>query len=283
MQIINNEKNYSSVNTGSVCLVQRVFELKNMTWEEAEEELKLADYVLLPIGSNEQHSLHLPLKTDTAMTYEITKKIVHRASPDLRIVVAPKLSYGISEHHMHFAGTISLKEETLLALVSDICTSLQKHQVKNIILLNGHGGNRALLEIGATQLQTKLDANILLINWWVLASDIIKKTVKSKTWGHSCEVETSLAMHLIPNVVKVKKIQTPSVTPNNIDLSPLGYEERFSPSPVRYWEELTNTGSLGDPRQASSDFGLQLVNVISERLVYSLIRFKHNNLTDFPS
>jgi creatinine amidohydrolase len=259
-----------------------VFELKNMTWEEAENELKLADYVLFPIGSNEQHSLHLPLKTDTAMTYVIAKQIVKRASPDLRIVVAPKLSYGISEHHMHFPGTVSLKEETLLVIVSDICTSLKRHQVKNIIILNGHGGNRALLEIAATQLQTKLAINILLINWWILASDIIKKKVKSKTWGHSCEVETSLAMHLIPNAVKVKKIKTPSITPNNIDLTPLGYEERFAPSPVHYWEELTDTGALGDPCQASSEFGAQLVDVISERLVYSLIRFKHNNLADFP-
>ncbi|MFQ6075109.1 MAG: creatininase family protein [Candidatus Bathyarchaeia archaeon] len=262
---------------------QSQFELEGMTWEEAGEALRETDYVVVPIGSNEQHALHLSLQTDIAMAYEVAKRVVERSKPDLKIVIAPKVPYGVSEHHMHFPGTISLKHETLLAVVSDVCESLKRHGVKNIVLMNGHGGNRAILDVAATKLQRELDVNILVVNWWTLASDITKREVKSERWGHSCEVETSMAMHLIPETVRVERTRKPTVRPRHIDLKPLGYEERFSPSPVRYWEDLTDTGALGDPAQASEDFGARLVDTIVERLVYSLKSFKKKHQDDFPA
>lgn len=260
-----------------------LYELEGMTWEEAGEALGEADYVVVPIGSHEQHALHLSLQTDIAMAHEVAKRVVERSGPDLRILIAPRVAYGVSEHHMHFPGTISLRHETLLALVSDVCESLKRHGLRNIVLMNGHGGNRATLEVAATELQRELDMNILVVNWWTLASDITRREVKSERWGHSCEVETSLAMHLIPETVRKDRIRKPSVRPRHIDLKPLGYEEPFSPSPVRYWEDLTDTGALGDPAQASEELGARLVDTIVERLVYSLKSFKEKNRDDFPA
>ncbi len=259
------------------------FELEKMTWEEAKGALREADYILIPIGSNEQHSLHLTLQTDIALAYEVSKRVVEKSTPDLKLLIAPKIPIGWSEHHMHFPGTITLRPETLLALVSDTCESLRRHGIKNVAIINGHGGNRGVLDIAATKLQRELDMHVLVFNYWTLANDIIRKEVKSDTWGHSCEVETSFAMYLIPETVKRERIKKPKVKSQYIDLSHLGYGERLSPAPVRYWEDVTDTGATGDPTQASGELGAKLIGAIVERITYSLGQFKKRHKGDFPA
>ncbi|UCH01637.1 MAG: hypothetical protein JSV20_07230, partial [Candidatus Bathyarchaeota archaeon] len=64
---------------------------------------------------------------------------------------------------------------------------------------------------------------------------------------------------------------------------PLQYEERFTPQPVRYWEDVSDTGALGDPTQATEEFGATLINTILERLQYALKMYKERHTDDFPA
>lgn len=259
-------------------MVNRPSELINMTWEEVERVLEDTDYVIVPVGSCEQHSLHLMLQTDAALAYEVSTRIVEKSSPDLKLLIAPTIPIGWSEHHMHFSGTLTLRPETLLAIISDICRSLKRHKIKNVVLINGHGGNRTVLEMAATRLQRELDMNVLIFNYWTLATDVIRKEVQSQTWGHSCEVETSIAMHLLPETVKRERIRKPKVKSRYIIFDS---NERFSSAPVRYWEDLTDTGATGDPTKASKELGAKLIDVIVTRIIYSLRQFKERNSSDF--
>lgn len=93
--------------------------LWDMTREEAERAVKEADFVVLPTGSTEQHSIHLPVSTDSIRAEELTKYLVEH-SGGLRMVMLPTLYYGESLHHMHFGGTISLREGTYVEVLKDI-------------------------------------------------------------------------------------------------------------------------------------------------------------------
>jgi creatinine amidohydrolase len=248
-------------------------ELERMTWQEAEEAIKSADYIIVPIGSHEQHSYHLELQNDIALTYEIAKKIAEKAKLSLRILVSPRVSYGLSEHHMHFPGTITLSPETFMGLIGDICSSLVRHGAKNIVLLNGHGGNDQALWVAATELQRELERDILIIDWWRFARDIEVKEAKSEFWGHACEMETSMAMYLLPDTVRRDRIVRPFVRSPEISLEPKGYSEKVQPNPTRYFEDYTNTGSVGDPTYASKELGEKLIEASVDRILYILTKF----------
>jgi creatinine amidohydrolase len=114
---------------------------------EIEEYLKNRDTVLIPCGSLEQHGEAAPLACDTI----IPVKLCREAGEKTHTAVAPAITYGFSENHMAFAGTVTLRSETLAAIARDVATSLYAHGFRKMIFLSGHGGNRAALERGLVE------------------------------------------------------------------------------------------------------------------------------------
>jgi creatinine amidohydrolase len=106
--------------------------------------LEKRDTVLIPCGSFEQHWEAAPLACDTI----IPVKLCREAGKITGTAVAPAITYGMSEHHMGFPGTVSLKPETLAAVARDVATSLYTHGFRMMIFLSGHGGNRGPVERG---------------------------------------------------------------------------------------------------------------------------------------
>ena len=101
----------------------------DLTWDEVKEKLPSIKAVILPIGSCEQHSLHLPLGTDTYSAVHLSEKVAETLKG--RVYVLPPIWYGISPHHMNFPGTITLSEDTLIGLVFEIAYSLNNMGLKN--------------------------------------------------------------------------------------------------------------------------------------------------------
>jgi creatinine amidohydrolase len=249
----------------------RNYLLSQMTWEEAKEALEKADFVIVPIGSHEQHGLHMTFEVDTALGYGVAKRVIEDSFPDLKILLAPKISYGVSEHHMHFPGTISVKPDTLMSVVSDVCESLSRHGIKDIILLNAHGGNRDAINIAATIMQHKLNVNILTINtfWSYGVYEIAAREAKTWPWGHSGEFETSMMMFLSPEGVRREKIQKVKAKSIYIEIDPLK-KQRVILTPISYSEKISKTGAYGDPTTASKELGSKLINTVVERIISTL-------------
>jgi len=116
--------------------------LPHMTWPEVEAFLERSDMVILPVGSVEQHGLHLPLGTDYLNGVERAKLVAQRAD----VLVAPILIPGQSPYHMEFPGTITLSAETIQRVYVEAAQSLIRHGFKRFLILNAHGGNRAICQ-----------------------------------------------------------------------------------------------------------------------------------------
>lgn len=114
--------------------------LPHMTVPEVRALLERTDMVIIPVASLEQHGLHLPIGTDYLNGVERAKLIAQQTD----VLVAPILLPGQSPYHMGFEGTITLSSETIQAVIVESALSLIDHGFKRFLILNAHGGNRAI-------------------------------------------------------------------------------------------------------------------------------------------
>ncbi len=195
-------------------MIERKVEWHRMRREELVQAARERAMVILPVGSMEQHGLHLPVNTDTATAWHIAVSAAQMLE-DMPIVVAPPVWSGLSPHHMKYGGTISLRLETFTNLISDICSSIVAHGFGSIVLLNGHGGNRGLLEALAVDLRYRLEVPVLAITYWDLISEELEavREGRGKGIGHSGEMETSIQLFLQKDLVAVDQLElVPGVT-----------------------------------------------------------------------
>jgi creatinine amidohydrolase len=192
---------------------------KVLLWESTRKEFREAveggslKAVILPTGSTEQHNEHLAMINDTASVTLVAQQAALLLYP--QVMVATPVSVGISPHWMDRKGTLSLKKETFLAVVYDICESLQIHGVKNILVLNGHGGNVAPLRESVPEFARKLGIRIQTNSYWdAYSREIVKKYMASgKAPGHAGEFETSFAMAAFPQRIHWEGVDYDKIKP----------------------------------------------------------------------
>ncbi len=176
-------------------------------WESTRREFRerlesgALKVLIVPTGSTEQHNEHLAMIHDTASVTLVAELAALRLFP--QVMVTTPVSVGISPHWMDRKGTLSLRKETFLAVVYDICESLKTHGVQNILVLNGHGGNVAPLQEAVPDFARKLGINVRFNSYWdAYTPEIIRKYMESnKAPGHAAEFETSFAMAAFPERV----------------------------------------------------------------------------------
>jgi creatinine amidohydrolase len=176
--------------------------LPHMSTLEVVELLKKTDIVIIPIASLEQHAGHLPIGTDFINGVERAKLIAQERD----ILVAPILMAGQSPYHMGFAGTVTLKAETISKVHLEAVKSLIKHGFKRFIIMNSHGGNRAISTFIVDQInQTTAGIAVSFseaIKPFIAASSEPPSSVFDRHGGTS---ETSNSLYLMPNLVQLDK------------------------------------------------------------------------------
>ncbi len=233
-------------------------DLYGMTWEEAGDALLTADAVVLPTGSVEQHSVHLPLSVDTIRADHLSAELVAAAATaDLRLLRLPVFSYGYSEHHLQFPGTVTLSQDTYRDAVVDIGASLAEHGVDRLILLNCHGGNREPLSLAVDRLGRDYDVTTHLIHWTDFACDRLEEAF-GDDWGHAGDHETSVIELFRPALVRDEKAEPQ-------DTRPFPQTTTY-----RYFDDLTEQGGLGDPTNADPELLAEIVEATTESILEQL-------------
>lgn len=235
-------------------------DLSRMTTEEARSAFATATVAVLPIGATEQHGHHLAVRTDTEIAYRFASAIATGLGDSA--VLCPTIPYGLSEHHVDFAGTLTLRPQTLRAILLDLAESIRQQGVDRIIVVNGHGGNIDAIRLAAREARRDLDVEIAHVMWAPLAQEEIRAAVEpGELHNHACQIETSLALHLDPSLLRAEPVDDvqhpqshPLVTPPGgpIDL-PQGFET------------FTVSGALGHPSRASAELGEHLADTVLRR------------------
>jgi len=176
--------------------------LPHMTVPEVEAFLTKSDMVIIPVGAIEQHGLHLPIGTDILSGIERCKLIAQERD----ILVAPVLLAGQSPYHMGFAGTITLSAETILKVHLEAVESLIKHGFKRFIIMNAHGGNRAITTLLVDQINQTTAG--VAVNFSQAISPFLKPEKAEEATlldRHGGTSETSRALYLMPSLVQLEK------------------------------------------------------------------------------
>jgi len=239
--------------------------LEEMTSEEAGKAIKEADFVILPAGSLEQHSLHLPLSTDSIRAEHLARHLAENSS-GLKIVVLPTLKYGLSEHHIRFPGTISLKDETYMNMIFEIASSLKKHGARRLLVMNFHGGNIQAIKLALLRIERELGLKTYFVHWTEFARDLIKEYGKEVPYGHSGFYETSMVMLFRPDLIREDRMRKQEYR------GPPMEKDLPSTRVIAYFDERYPTGGIGDPRLASKEFAKRLVDEVTDRILQALKR-----------
>jgi creatinine amidohydrolase len=244
-----------------------------MRWEQlTTNEIAALDRtipVMLNIAAIEQHGPHLPLDTDARIGDHFLSRLDERLGD--RVLVLPQVKVCCSEHHMDFAGTLSIRHETFLLYVGDILESVVRHGFRNVILFNSHGGNQA---IGQVLLETfgakHRECRIAMLTWWRLAAKELSVIRESGFAGinHACEFETSLMLHAVPDSVRRDLISGMSYVEThdwaNADMILPARGALF-----RSMKEMSNgTGVVGDPSRATAEKGERITAAVVDQLAH---------------
>lgn len=216
--------------------------------------------VLLPIGSIEQHGPALPVWTDTLIVGELCAELNRRRGDDCLLL--PPLSLGYSAHHMDFPGSLSLSHETMIAYIGDITASLVKQGFSTLLIINGHGGNQAVMQLCVEKLgNLHPRLNIMGTSWWKLCTEALAELQESGFMGngHAAEFEFSLIEYLRPDL-----IDSAAKSPGALPTIPLpqarGDLLRAGPvSLLRTFKEMTVDGTYGLTATSSREKGEAIV------------------------
>lgn len=240
--------------------------LAEMNGSQLRGALKDDTVAVLIFGACENHGDHMPFGADFIMPFELAKRVT---SKHQNLIVLPPMPYGVSLHHKDFPMTMTLEPETMVAVIRDVLQSLVDNEVLRILIINGHDGNIAPIEL-ASRLVKEKNPNVViscLESWWTLVGTLIPKLFS--VWnglGHGGEAETSAMLAFRPDLV-------------DMQLAPEQVIPKLPENVRIYWKfgELTDTGATGAPREATAEKGEKIVEVLEKALVSFLQEMDRND------
>ncbi len=232
-----------------------------LTFPEVSRKLKESSILCLPIGAIEQHGAHLPLNTDVVVAEEFTRALIARLGDQFDLWQLPTLSIGLSREHDWAPGTLSLSVQTFAALLKEMGREIVRARpARNLAIVNGHGGNRGILENLLHELRSDFALNACVIHPFDLAGAATGASVPDV---HGGAAETSIMLALAPDLVRSDMIASARPVPVHDDVAALIFDRGVT-WPWRTDDpRLAQTGIIGDPAAASAERGRAMV----ERMV----------------
>ena len=170
---------------------------------------------VLPVAATEQHGPHLPLSVDTDLVNGVIAAALPHIPHDLPALFLPTQAVGFSPEHTRFAGTLTLKAETVLRLWTEIGECVAASGVKKLVLLNAHGGQVGLMDLVARDLRARLGMLVYSVNWFNLpltdaqGQDVNARfSAEEHRFGiHAGEIETAMMLALRPERVRMDQAE----------------------------------------------------------------------------
>jgi creatinine amidohydrolase len=226
--------------------------LAELGWPDVQEYLGHDDRLILVVGSTEQHGRHMTFASDTWQPWEIAQRLSERTG----VLLAPPVNYGMSLHHLGFPGSLSLRPQTLSSIIVDLLESAYQHGFRRILILNGHGGNTAPIQVAMIEALNELPGlEVRAEAWWrVPEVSAAFEEAGIQAPAHADAGETSVVMAIRPDVVRLERAAFSPESPRPSFLTRRVFQEHFP------------HGVIGaDPRQASAEVGEQVIAAAVQR------------------
>jgi creatinine amidohydrolase len=258
---------------------------ERMTWPEVREAARADQVVMIPFGAIEQHGFHLPLDVDIRIAREVCVRAAERSGE--AIVMAP-MTFGFETHHMDWPGTIDVDWDVLVKYGLCVTASLVRHGFKRILIVNGHGSNRPILDLICRLTAIKHPEVICAGQSWFHLSDVVtlfNRIRESDLSSHAEELETSAYLAIDPDAVDMSQAvkdatyrRSPHVwsdlaghKPSADAKSPLVMMEHFSTSSI--------SGVRGDATKATAEKGRQLLDAAVAELAAIVAELRQRPVT----
>jgi creatinine amidohydrolase len=239
--------------------------LGEMTNPQVEAFLREHQTVIVPTGSTEQHGPHGPLLTAVLVPQEVARRIAARVGA----LVAPPINYALSYPHVGFTGVVHIRIPTFMALVEDLCASLAAVGFTRIVFLNGHYDNTYAIAYACANAAERMPSGVRAfpINYWDgMTADEAGEFFGPTTGLHANRGETSAVMAIDPALVDLEHA--------NAELPPFPEVANAAPVHTAFFfsapgsvHRASQSGTWGDAREATVEFGQRYLDVVSEATV----------------
>lgn len=222
---------------------------------------------VIPMGSVEQHTGHLPVGTDMLIALSLAERVEARHPEE--VLLTPPIWFGASGHHMAYAGTVTVPSDLLATVVVHLVESLHRSsRLTRFLLLNGHGGNEPAMRVALEHVRDQCPAVIAWGTgyWRPLFAHLEKNGEKlpAEGLGHAGGFETSLMLSLFPHLVDASAA---TADVNGVYLEPWLYDSRS-------FDRVTHHGGVGDPTWATEEYGDALAETAVEALSTLVVRLR---------
>jgi len=228
--------------------------IERLSWPEVEAALAGGRRrAIVCAASTEQHGPHLPEATDALLGAAYAEGLARRLGDAL---VAPIIRPACSEHHMAFAGSLTISESLLMDLLDAYLASLRRHGFERFVVMSSHGGNYPVLARWEQQ-RPAADALVISdIGVFDAGFDAIRRFGRTDSAGPHAEVlETSMMLHLHPDLVHMERAEP-------------GFTGEVSLDDVltRGMRAITANGIIGDPVGSTAEMGAAVLDAVVSSL-----------------
>ena len=232
--------------------------------------------VVLSFGATEPHGGHLPYGTDVFETTAIATHACGLAQQQgAQVVALPTIPFGVQTSQQSYPLAMNLYPSTLNQILSDLTESLDNSGIEKAVILNGHGGNDFYTHL--KELYGKRKVFLVQVNWYALCREL-QNELFTPGGDHANDMETSLVLHLRPELVEMSKAGSQPTAPFRL----AGMRAGWARAP-RPWEKYTEDSGAGDPRAATAEKGAHFFKAVTRELADFLVELSNAKMdATFP-
>jgi creatinine amidohydrolase len=239
--------------------------LGEMTSPEIEAFLGRSQTVIVPTGSSEQHGPHGPLLTDVLVPQEVARRI----APRVGALVAPPINYALSYPHTGFTGVVQIRIPTFMVLIEDLCVSFAAMGFTRIVFLNGHYDNTYAIAYACANAADRMPAGVrsFPINYWDgMTADEAAEFFGPSTGLHANRGETSAILAINPALVDMDRANAELPPFPEVTNAAAVHTAFFFSAPGSV-HRATHSGTWGDAREATAEFGERYLGLVAKSTI----------------
>lgn len=249
----------------------RSFVLEETNWNIVRD--RIPEIAVLPWGATEAHNLHMPYGTDNYIAARIAEESAGQATAKgAKVMVLPTIPYGVNTGQPDIILDMNLNPGTQFLILKDLITVLNRQGIRKFVIMNTHGGNDFKQHIRELNL---LFPDMLLVqcNWFKMPGF---EQFFEDLGEHAGEVETSLMMHLFPDLVMP------------LETAGKGHARKFRIQALnqgwawaeRQWSQVTEDTGIGNPGKATAEKGRVFFEYLTVKIAEFLVELAEADLKD---